>query len=69
MRMKCSNCEQDAPLESSLVVYPTALERPPAAVICKVCQTNVLTMKIVLHREDVTKPFEYEGYLPISSVK
>jgi len=43
--------------------------RAQIAALCPVCETGVLTMKIVLARPDEKREFEFDGYLPVSSVK
>lgn len=68
--MKCSNCDAEvAEKLDVLMVTRGLLGRAQIAVICKTCETGVLTMKIVLARKDEKTEFEFDGYLPVSSVK
>lgn len=66
--MKCSNCDAEVdPVNALLVVRGAG--RAQIAVLCGTCEKGVLTMKIVLGRLKETSEFNFEGYLPVSSVK
>lgn len=68
--MNCSNCEKEVPEKLDvLMVTRGLLGRAQIAVICRTCEQDVLTLKIVLKREAPLKEFAFEGYLPVSSVK
>ena len=67
--MNCSNCEKVVADTLTALVLARGPGRAQVAVICKDCDTDVLTMKIVLKREDPSKEFSFEGYLPVASVK
>jgi len=68
--VKCSNCEQEV-VETldALIVSRGLIGRAQVAVICRSCEQNVLTMKIVLARKDLKGEFAFEGYLPVASVR
>ena len=65
--MNCSNCNNEGTIDTSIMVYAAITQAPPTVAICKTCQENVLTLKIVLTREDIDKPFTFDGYLPVAS--
>jgi RNase P subunit RPR2 len=67
--MKCSNCDAEIDDMLNALVVTRGPGRAQVAVICKTCETGVLTMKIVLSRRDEKSEFGFEGYLPVSSVK
>lgn len=67
--MKCSNCESDIADKLEALMVTRGQVGEPLAVLCKACETGVLTMKIVMARRDDHKEFTFEGYLPVSSVK
>jgi hypothetical protein len=68
--MKCSNCDAEVVEKlDTLMVTRGLTGRSQIAVICKTCETGVLTMKIVLARREEKTEFAFEGYLPVSSVK
>jgi hypothetical protein len=68
--MNCSNCEKEvAEKLDVLMVTRGLLGRAQIAVICRTCEENVLTLKIVLKREAPSKEFGFEGYLPVASVR
>lgn len=69
VRVNCSNCEKDVTDKLDVLMVTRGLGRAQVAVICKTCEENVLTMKIVLKREDPSKEFAFEGYLPVASAK
>lgn len=62
---KCSNCERE--YEAAALVVQ--IKGQPVANICDACLTNVLTLKVVLKREEGSKPFAFEQYLPVESAK
>ncbi len=71
--MKCSNCEAEVDLgiETTALVLkggPKAAD-PVRAVICDECQKGVLTLKIVLKRDESNHPFYFEQYLPVENAK
>jgi len=66
--MKCSNCEKENLYERALLVRQ-AYSTEQLANLCEDCTKDVLTLKIVLKREDVTKDFTFEGYLPVASAR
>lgn len=65
--MRCSNCEAEKP-EALYVVRSGDNPATPAS-ICVDCVKDVLTLKIVLHRDSPKAPFEFEGYLPVLTHK
>lgn len=67
--MKCSNCETEIPDPTQTLVVARGGKGAMLAVICKTCETGVLTMKVVLARRNDKDEFAFEGYLPVSSVK
>lgn len=67
--MKCSNCDAEVTDVLNTLVVVRGNGRSQIAVICKTCETGVLTMKIVLARPSEKAEFEFDGYLPVSSVK
>jgi hypothetical protein len=67
--MKCSNCEAEILDTMNALLVVRGNGRAQVAALCTGCQTGVLTMKVVLARKDVAREFEFEGYLPVSSVK
>lgn len=67
--MKCSNCDAEIADVLNTLVVTRGPGRAQLAVICKTCETGVLTMKVVLARRDEQSEFAFEGYLPVSSVK
>jgi len=69
MRMKCSNCEMEVADTTNALLVVRGAGRAQVAVLCGECMHGVLIMKIVLKREDPSKEFAFEGYLPVSSVK
>jgi len=67
--MNCSNCEAEVADTTNALLVVRGAGRAQVAVICKTCEENVLIMKVVLKRDDPSKEFAFEGYLPVSSVK
>jgi hypothetical protein len=67
--MKCSNCDAEIADKLDALMVTRGQVGAPVAVLCKACETGVLTMKIVLSRRDEKSEFGFEGYLPVSSVK
>jgi hypothetical protein len=67
--MTCSNCGAEITDHTNALLVVRGNGRAQIAALCKVCETGVLTMKVVLARTDPLKEFAFEGYLPVSSVK
>ena len=67
--MNCSNCEKEVTEKLDTLMVTRGMIGSPVAIICKTCETGVLTMKIVLARKNDTAELAFEGYLPVSSVK
>ena len=67
--MNCSNCEKEVTEKLDTLMVTRGMIGAPVAIICKTCETGVLTMKIVLSRTDDKAEFNFEGFLPVSSVK
>jgi len=67
--MKCSNCNAEIVDHTNALLVVRGNGRAQIAALCKTCETGVLTMKVVLSRQDPLKEFTFEGYLPVSSVK
>ena len=66
--MKCSNCNNEAASGEGINVC-LGQEGESITRICEACLTNVMVLKVVMARQDVKKPFSFEGYLPVSCVK
>lgn len=67
--MKCSNCDAEIPDTMNALLVVRGNGRAQIAALCKTCEEGVLTMKIVLARREEKAEFNFEGYLPVSSVK
>lgn len=62
---KCSNCEREYETPALTVQIKGQL----VADVCDACLSNVLTMKVVFKRDEPTKLFAFEQYLPVESAK
>jgi hypothetical protein len=67
--MKCSNCDAEVADPLNALVIARGNGRAQIACLCKICETGVLTMKLVLSRRTEKDEFYFDGYLPVSSVK
>jgi len=64
--MVCSNCGKACDVASLLVNHAGF---GYVAALCPDCQKDVLTLKIVLTRENPDERFEFEGFLPARIAK